>query len=391
MKELVEKLAGAQKENLRKDFEHFHQNPELSFKEYSTAEYIRSTLKELGIPMQKGITGTGTVGVLKGSEPGPVIAFRADIDALPVTEINDLPYKSQNEGVMHACGHDSHTATLLGLARVLSSHPELVKGTVKFLFQPAEEVLPGGAKRMCEDGAISDVDMVFGLHAGSGMDLGTIELNRGAISAAVCTYEVQIHGEGGHGSSPHAAKNPVPVACQIGSAINQIRAEKVDPLANMVLTVSYIESGKYPNVIPAEAKLGGNFRTLDNSLVEPVLEEIKRVATGICDAYGVTCTFDIVRGYPANVNSDAQVDIMEAALNEMGFHVVQHPPMLGAEDFSYYSLEKPSAFIMVGSADPERPITRSPHHSSTFQVDERVLDIALECELATYLKATKQA
>lgn len=391
MKELVKELAGAQKENLRRDFEHFHQNPELSFKEYQTAEYIRNTLKELGIPMQEGISGTGTVGILKGSEPGPVIAFRADIDALPVHEINDLPYRSQTEGIMHACGHDSHTATLLGLARVLSSHPELVKGTVKFLFQPAEEKLPGGAKQLCADGAIDDVDMVFGLHAGSGMDLGTIELNRGPISAAVCTYEVQIHGAGGHGSSPHTAKNPVPVACMIGSAINQIRAEKVDPLANMVLTVSYIESGKYPNVIPAEAKLGGNFRTLDNSLVEPVLEEIQKVSKGICDSYGLTCDFDIVRGYPANVNSDAQVDIMADALNEMGFHVVQHPPMLGAEDFSYYSLKKPSAFIMVGAADPERPITYSPHHSSEFQIDERVLDIALECEIATYLKATKQA
>ena len=391
MKELVKKLAGAQKENLRKDFEHFHQNPELSFKEYQTAEYIRNTLKELGIPMQEGISGTGTVGILKGSEPGPVIAFRADIDALPVHEINDLPYRSQTEGVMHACGHDSHTATLLGLARVLSSHPELVKGTVKFLFQPAEEKLPGGAKQLCADGAIDDVDMVFGLHAGSGMDLGTIELNRGPISAAVCTYEVRIHGAGGHGSSPHAAKNPVPVACMIGSAINQIRAEKFDPLANMVLTVSYMESGKYPNVIPAEAKLGGNFRTLDNSLVEPVLEEIQKVSKGICDSYGLTCDFDIVRGYPANVNSDAQVDIMADALNEMGFHVVQHPPMLGAEDFSYYALKKPSAFIMVGAADPNRPITYSPHHSSEFQIDERVLDIALECEIATYLKATKQA
>ena len=391
MKELVKELAGAQKESLRKDFEHFHHNPELSFKEYQTAEYIRNTLKELGIPMQEGISGTGTVGILKGSEPGPVIAFRADIDALPVHEINDLPYKSQTEGVMHACGHDSHAATLLGLARVLSSHPELVKGTVKFLFQPAEEVLPGGAKQMCADGAIADADMVFGLHAASAMDLGTIALNRGSVSAAVATYEVQIHGAGGHGSSPHNAKNPVPVACMIGSAINQIRAEKFDPLAGVVLTVAYIESGKYPNIIPSEAKLGGNLRVLDNSIVEPVLEDIQRIAKGICEANDMTCTFDIVRGYPATINADPQVDIADAALREMGYNVIQTPPMLGAEDFSYYSIEKPCAYFTVGAADPERPITHSPHHSSEFQIDERMLDIALECELATYLKATKQA
>ena len=391
MKELVKELAGAQKEQLRRDFEHFHQNPELSFKEYQTAEYIRNALKEMGIPMQEGISNTGTVGILKGSQPGPVIAFRADIDALPVVENNDLPYKSRAEGVMHACGHDSHAATLLGLARVLSSHPELVKGTVKFMFQPAEEVLPGGAKQMCADGAVADADMAFGLHAGSAMDLGTIMLNRGSVSAAVCTYEVQIHGAGGHGSGPHNAKNPVPVACMVGAALNQIRAEKFDPLAGMVLTVAYIESGKYPNVIPAEAKLGGNLRTLDNSLVEPVLEEIQKVSKGICDAYGMTCTFDIVRGYPATVNADPQVDIAKAAIEEMGYNPITTPPMLGAEDFSYYSLEKPSAFMMVGSADPERPITHSPHHSAEFQVDERVLDIALECELAIYLKATQQA
>lgn len=391
LKEQVKALAAEQHEILHENFEYIHAHPELSFEEYKTAEFIREQLKGMGIELQEGISETSTVGILKGTEPGPTIAFRADIDALPVEEATDLPYKSTVPGVMHACGHDSHTSTLLALARILSSHKELVKGTVKFMFQRAEEHLPGGAIQMVKDGAVDDADMIFAFHSAAGNEVGTIVLNKGPISAAVITYEVQIHGQGGHGSAPHAAKNPIPVACMVGSALNQIISEKVDPLKEAVFTVSYIQGGTLPNIIPADVKVGGNIRLLDNSLMDPLIEQIKKVSTGICESWGVTCTFDIVKGYPASVNAEEPTDIALSAIKELGYNVIQTPPMMGSEDFSYFAMEKPSAYFSVGHADPARPCTSSAHHSATFEIDQRMLDIALECELATYLRATKQA
>ena len=213
MKNMIKSLVDAYESKLLETRHHLHENPELSFQEYKTADYIRENLKNMGIELQEGISGTSTVGILKGSEPGPCIAFRADIDALPVVENNDLPYKSKTPGIMHACGHDTHVACLLTLADVLSSHKELVKGTVKFVFQAAEEKLPGGAKQLCADGVMNDVDFIFGMHSSSGYPLGTVVVSHGVSSAAIGIYEVTVHGKGGHGSSPHECLNPVPVAC----------------------------------------------------------------------------------------------------------------------------------------------------------------------------------
>lgn len=391
LKEKVKSLASEEHDKIRETFEYIHAHPELSFEEYKTAEYIREQLKEMGIELQEGISETSTVGILKGSEPGPTIAWRADIDALPVEENNDLPYKSTCPGVMHACGHDSHTATLLSLARILSSHKELVKGTVKFMFQRAEEKLPGGAIQMVKEGAVDDADMVFGFHSAAGTEVGSIAVNKGPMCAAIAQYEVQVHGEGGHGSAPHTAKNPVPVASMIAVALNQLLSEKIDPLQGAVFTVAYIEGGKYPNIICSDVKLGGNIRVLDNSIMDKIIEEIQKISTGICEAYGLTCTFDILKGYPALINADEPTEIVETAISELGYNIIHPTPSLGGEDFSYFAIAKPSCYFQVGHADPSRPVTSSPHHSSTFEIDERMLDIALECELATYLKATKQA
>ena len=390
MNQIVKKLVDAHEDQLKEFRHHLHANPELSFEEYKTAEFIRENLKKMGIRLQENITGTSTVGILEGSEPGPCIAFRADIYALPVKEENDLPYISKVPGVMHACGHDTHTACLLSLASILSSHKELVKGKVKFIFQAAEEKLPGGAKALCADGALDGVDMIFGLHCSSSEPIGTISVCHNVSSAAIGIYEVTVNGKGGHGSSPHEAKNPVPVACMLAGALNQLLPEKKSPTESGVLTVSYINGGQYPNIIPENITLGGNIRTLNNELIKRIFDYIHSVSKGICEGYGLTCDVTTTLGYPATVNTPEYADVIADAAAELGYDVKEAPISLGGEDFAYYVMEKPGAFIHVGMADPERPITSTPHHNCHFQLDERGLRIALETELAFYLKVTKQ-
>lgn len=390
MKQFVKDLVHSYEEPLKEIRHHLHENPELSFEEYRTAEYIRKALGSMGIALQDGITGTSTVGILKGREAGPCIAFRADIDALPVEENNDLPYKSKTPGIMHACGHDTHSACLLVLARILSEHPDLVKGTVKFIFQAAEEKLPGGAKALCADHALDGVDMVFGMHSSSNHPLGTITLSHSSSSAAIGIYEVAIHGKGGHGSAPHNAKNPVPVACLLASALNQILAEKKAPADTGVFTVSYINGGQYPNIITDTVTLGGNIRTQDNALIQQIFGHIDSISHGICEAHGMTCDVTTTLGYPATINTPEYADVIADAADTMGYTPVEESGSLGGEDFAYFLMEKPGAYFHVGMADPDRPITSSPHHNCSFQLDERGLAIALEMELALYLKLTKQ-
>lgn len=390
MKQFVKDLVHSYEEPLKEIRHHLHENPELSFEEYRTAEYIRKALGSMGIALQDGITGTSTVGILKGREAGPCIAFRADIDALPVEENNDLPYKSKMPGIMHACGHDTHAACLLVLAQILSEHPELVKGTVKFIFQAAEEKLPGGAKALCADHALDGVDMVFGMHSSSNHPLGTITLSHSSSSAAIGIYEVAIHGKGGHGSAPHNAKNPVPVACLLASALNQILAEKKAPADTGVFTVSYINGGQYPNIITDTVTLGGNIRTQDNALIQQIFGHIDSISHGICEAHGMTCDVTTTLGYPATINTPEYADVIADAADTMGYTPVEESGSLGGEDFAYFLMEKPGAYFHVGMADPDRPITSSPHHNCSFQLDERGLAIALEMELALYLKLTKQ-
>lgn len=390
MKQFVKDLVHSYEEPLKEIRHHLHENPELSFEEYRTAEYIRKALGSMGIALQDGITGTSTVGILKGREAGPCIAFRADIDALPVEENNDLPYKSKTPGIMHACGHDTHSACLLVLARILSEHPDLVKGTVKFIFQAAEEKLPGGAKALCADHALDGVDMVFGMHSSSNHPLGTITLSHSSSSAAIGIYEVAIHGKGGHGSAPHNAKNPVPVACLLASALNQILAEKKAPADTGVFTVSYINGGQYPNIITDTVTLGGNIRTQDNDLIQQIFGHIDSISHGICEAHGMTCDVTTTLGYPATINTPEYADVIADAADTMGYTPVEESGSLGGEDFAYFLMEKPGAYFHVGMADPDRPITSSPHHNCSFQLDERGLAIALEMELALYLKLTKQ-
>lgn len=387
MKDFVKNLAADYSRLQLEHFHHLHAHPELSFEEYETSAYIKKQLTALGIRLEEGIRGTSVVGVLEGSQPGPSIAFRADIDALPVQEETDLEYKSTVPGIMHACGHDSHAATLLALAKLLADHPELVKGKVKFIFQSAEEKIPGGAKGLCEDGVMKDVDAIYGLHCSSLMPMGLITSNIGPNSACIGIYEVTVHGKGGHGSAPHDAVNPVPVACMLASAINQILAEKASPLERAVFTVSYIRGGEYPNIIPSEVTLGGNLRTFNNQLTAGLFKQLHKICDGICGAYGCTCDVHTTIGYPSTINTEQETLLVRQAIETMGYTWKTEEPDLGGEDFSYYLLEKPGSFFSVGMADPQHIAKAAPHHNCRFQLDERGLLIALELELAVYLKA----
>lgn len=389
MKELVKNLAADYASLQLEHFHHLHSHPELSFEEYETSAYIKNTLTGLGIGLQEGIHQTSVVGILDSGKPGPTIAFRADIDALPIQEETSLEYKSLTPGVMHACGHDSHTATLLTFAKLLADHPELVKGRVKFIFQCAEEKLPGGAKGLCEDGVMKDVDVIYGFHCSATAPMGEITSNIGPNSACIGVYEVTVHGHGGHGSAPHEAVNPVPVACMLASAVNQMLAEKASPLEKAVFTVSYIRGGEYPNIIPSDVTLGGNLRTFNNDLTVSLFEQLRKICKGICSAYGCTCDVSTVIGYPSTINTEAETKLVRQAAEAMGYSWKTDEPGLGGEDFSYYLLEKPGSFFNVGMADPEHVSEAAPHHNCLFQLDERGLKIALEMELAVYLKSVE--
>lgn len=253
-----------------------------------------------------------------------------------------------------------------------------------------KEQLPGGAKALCEEGAMKDVDLIYGFHCASAFPLGTIAVTPRAYSAAIGIYEVKIHGKGGHGGYPQNALNPVPVACMVGSALNQILAEKKNPLEGGVLTVSYINGGQYPNIITDTVTLGGNVRTLNNDLIDKVFDSIHSISRGICAGFGLTCDVTTTLGYPAAINVPEEIETVRSVTRDLGYTVYERPDALGGEDFAYYLLEKPGAYFQIGMADPERPITSSPHHNCHFQLDERGISEALEMELGLYLRVTGQ-
>ena len=368
----------------------FHRVPEIGTRLPKTTRLVTDELDKLGIPYTQHRADGGIIAEICGRSGGKTVALRADMDALPIEEKTGLPFSSEHKGRMHACGHDIHTAVLLTFAKVLTAHPELVRGTVKLIFQAAEEKLPGGAKALCEEGVMKDVDLIYGFHCASAFPLGTIAVTPRAYSAAIGIYEVKIHGKGGHGGYPQNALNPVPVACMVGSALNQILAEKKNPLEGGVLTVSYINGGQYPNIITDTVTLGGNVRTLNNDLIDKVFDSIHSISRGICAGFGLTCDVTTTLGYPAAINVPEEIETVRSVTRDLGYTVYERPDALGGEDFAYYLLEKPGAYFQIGMADPERPITSSPHHNCHFQLDERGISEALEMELGLYLRVTGQ-
>ncbi len=360
------------------DRRHLHENPELSFQETQTAAFVAERLKSLGVEdVTTGVGGNGITGLIRGTGSGPgadrVVMVRADMDALPIQEENDHGFASKVPGVMHACGHDAHTSMLLGLTRVLLDRRETFAGTVKVLFQPAEELPPGGAVGMIRDGALENphVDVVLGLHVASELPTGVIGTRPGASSASGDQFTITIQGKGGHAARPQNAVDPVVIGSQIVSALQSLVSRETDPIASGVVSVTAFLAGEAFNVIPDSAELRGTVRTLDPAVRDHLERRLHEVSIGVGEAMGATVTVDYLRGYPSVINDPRMVDIVrEAAVSTVGEERFQElPPMMGGEDFSYFALERPGCFFMVGVRNEERGITW-PHHHPRFDLDE---------------------
>jgi amidohydrolase len=362
----------------------FHEHPELAHQEERTAGIVADRLRALGVEdVQTGIASTGVTGLIRGRQPGEgrTVLLRADMDALPIHEENDVDYRSQTAGVMHACGHDAHTAMLMGVTRLLMDRRDEFAGTVKVLFQPAEEAPPGGAKPMIDAGVLAEpkVDAAFGLHIDQDSPVGVISLRPGPAMAAADRFQIVIHGKGGHGAKPQDTIDPVVIGAQIVTALQTLVSRAVDPTEEAVVTVAVFKAGEAFNVIPDMAELGGTVRTFNNENRDLLEERIETLARGIAQAMGATIDYTYARGYPATVNDEAMTELVrEEAASVVGEENVRHASlMMGAEDFSYFLEAVPGAFWFVGSQNPERGLVWG-HHHPRFDLDEAALAIGIE-------------
>ena len=362
----------------------FHEHPELAFQEVRTAGIVADRLRALGVEdVRTGIAQTGVTGLVRGQKQGEgkTVLLRADMDALPILEENEVEYRSQTPGVMHACGHDAHTAMLLGVTRLLIDRRDQFSGTVKVLFQPAEESPPGGAKPMIEAGVLEDpkVDAAFGLHIDQDNPVGTVELRPGPAMAAADRFRILIKGKGGHGAKPHDTIDPIVIGAQIVTALQTLVARVVDPTEEVVVTVGTFQAGQAFNVIPDTADLGGTVRTFSSKNRDLMEERVGTLARGIAQAMGGDVEYTYTRGYPATVNHPAMAKLVhEEAAKIVGEDGVRQAPlMMGAEDFSYFLEEVPGAFWFVGSQNPERGLVWG-HHHPRFDLDEAALAIGME-------------
>lgn len=356
---------------------HLHENPELSFQEVQTPQFIAAYHEELGHEVRKNVGGNGVVAVLKGVLPGPTVALRADFDALPIQEETDLPFKSKNDGVMHACGHDGHTASLLGLAKVLNGMRDDLKGTVVFLHQHAEEMLPGGAKAMIEDNCLEGVDVVFGTHLQAQTPVGEIGYRVGSLQAAADFFSIKIQGAGGHGAYPHQTKDSIVIGGQLISNIQQIVSRKVDPLESAVISIGSFVAKNANNVIADTAEMLGTVRTFNEDVRSFIEKDIETVIKGTCQVSGADYEYNYTRGYPSVVNHKEETElVVRVAESVPGVEKVREvSPVMGGEDFSYYLEQRKGAFFFTGAMDPEKE-DAYPHHHPKFDIDERGLLVA---------------
>jgi amidohydrolase len=360
-----------------------HQKPELGFQEKITAEFISQKLQNWGIEHQVGIAQTGIVAIIKGekSTHGKVLAIRADMDALPIQELNEVPYCSQRDGIMHACGHDGHTAIAIGTAYYLHQHRQDLNGTVKIIFQPAEEG-PGGAKPMIAAGVLNnpDVDAIIGLHLWNNLPLGTVGVRPGALMAAVELFRCTIFGKGGHGAIPHQTVDSLVVAAQIVSALQTIVSRNINPLDSAVVTVGELHAGTAVNVIADTAKMGGTVRYFNPDLAGFFKERIEKIIAGICQSHGANYDLDYIHLYPPVIN-DAQVAALVRSVAqkviEIPIGVFSECQTMGGEDMSFFLQEVPGCYFFLGSANAEKKLDY-PHHHPRFDFDETALPMGVE-------------
>jgi len=375
------------------DRRHLHEHPELGLQEFETAKFVAQRLESLGVEdIQTGIHVTGVTGLIRGTGAGPggdkVVLLRADMDALPILEENDVEYASKTPGIMHACGHDAHTAILLGVARILMDRRSEFAGTVKVLFQPAEEIPPGGAKGMIKAGVLENphVDAVFGLHMAQGLPLGQVGVRGGPVMAGGDLFEITIQGKGGHAARPQAAIDPVVIGSQIVSALQTVVSRETDPMDSAVLSITFFKAGDAFNVIPDVAKIGGTVRWFRTEVAAKMEERLIAIATGVGAACGAEVTVNFMRGYAPTINDDAQAEtVRKAAVEVVGEeHVITPSPVMGGEDFSRFLLNRPGAFFTIGSMNEEKGLVWG-HHHPKFDIDEESLGIGVATMVNTVL------
>lgn len=391
---------------------HIHQNPELSNREVKTAEYVAAHLKALGLEVQTGVGKTGVVALLRGGKPGPVVALRADMDALPVQERVDIPFKStvvadylgQQVPVMHACGHDSHISMLMGAAEILASMKKDVPGTVKFIFQPAEEGPPGteegGAPLMIKEGAMDNpkVDAIFGMHIESDIEIGKFEYKSGAFMASSDWFTIKVKGKQSHGSQPWKGVDPIVVSTEIINGLQTIVSRQSElTKAPVVITVGKFHSGLRPNIIPEEAILEGTIRTLDSKMQKETHERIRKIATTIAEAMGATAEVTIDTKTLVTFNNPELVKMMLPSFEKAAGkeNVTEREWVTGAEDFSFFGEKAPAFFIYFGGMPKGADKSKAPpHHTPDFYIDDSRLDVGVKafCNLVfdyAKLKAAK--
>lgn len=366
-----------------------HMYPELSEKEYETVNRICKYLDKWGIEYKRGIADTGVVAIIRGQEGGRTVAARADIDALPIIELNDIPFKSRNKGIMHACGHDIHTAIHLGVARLFKEMEDKFKGNVKIFFQPAEETV-GGAKRMIEEGCLKDpdVDYILSLHVMPNLEVGNIEIKYGKLNAATNEFNIKIKGKSSHAAYPEESVDAIVVAGYIITALQTLVSRNISPLNSVVLTLGQIRGGTKNNVITGEVNMSGTLRTLDEETREFAKRRLVEIVENTAKAYGASASVEFEEGYPALINDDEVVDVLKEAAEEvLGLDKVHFKefPSMGADDFSYFLQRVKGAYYNLGCGNKEKAWTQ-PLHSSSFMADEEAIKIGLILQTHTLLK-----
>ncbi len=378
---LVKELSGRISQDVIETRRYLHQNPELSFQEYQTSSYVAEKLKSYGLSPQQGIAGTGVIALIEGQNPdSKTIALRADMDALPIVEANEVPYKSKNEGIMHACGHDVHTAVLLGVAKVLSELREQFSGTVKLIFQPGEEKVPGGASLMIQKGVLSNpnVQSIIGQHVMPFLPVGKVGFKSGMYMASADEIYMTVLGEGGHAAMPENCIDPVLIASHIIIALQQIVSRIISPKVPAVLSFGKIIGLGATNVIPSEVKIEGTFRCMDEKWRKKAHESIYRITYDTAKAFGGRCEVEIRQGYPF-LKNDVQMTerLKQAAADFLGKeNVVELDLWMASEDFSYYTQEIPGCFYRLGVRNEQKGVV-SGVHTPTFDIDEEALEIGV--------------
>ncbi|WP_277251497.1 amidohydrolase [Peptoniphilus vaginalis] len=386
LKEIFDEIDKRQDEMV-KHRRHIHENPELSFEEVETAKYIADYYKDKDVEVTKNMGGNGLRVVIDTGKPGKTIGLRADFDALPIQEETGLPFASKNEGVMHACGHDAHTAYLMVLADILREKKDQLRGKIVIIHQHAEETPPGGAKQMIEAGVLDGVDNVFGIHVMSAMDYGEVQYHKGNTQTGRSKFSIKFQGVGGHGSMPHLANDSIVAASHFVTAVQTIVSRRLSPFENGVVTIGSFEGEGSFNIIKDSVRLTGDIRSMSDETREKIEREIERIALGIGETFGMEVQVECKNDYPVLYNDPAMTDLVVDAIKEAGIKEVKKVydggPQTASEDFAYYAKERPSCFYFVGAKKKDAPYA---NHNPKFDIREDAMIVCAKTMAAVTVK-----